>query len=184
MKSLIKTSILAAVLSSSLIFISCEEFENLEINVPFSIEITRDGNHPDDHELDTLCLDTESETFRQHMDEFENLTFVEAAIRVKAVNPTSMTGTISVSVKKLDGTILFTQTLTNVRPADYMTTPYVIQLTPAQIQLINAYLSMIQQHQVSPCFIGELDTSGIPGWDVTKSITVVIDIVIRGEVKM
>ncbi|MBN1638996.1 MAG: hypothetical protein JW866_08515 [Ignavibacteriales bacterium] len=184
MKSLIKTFFLAAVLSTSFIFISCEEFENLEINVPFSIELTRQGIHPDDYERDTVCLDTESSTFQEYMNDFESLTFVEAALRVKEVIPTNMTGDIYLWVVSSTGDTLISESVLNVRPADYMNTPYVLPLSAQEIQLINNYLALIQQNQVQPCFEGILQTQNIPGWDINKKIVFSIDIVIQGEVNL
>ncbi|MBN2571912.1 MAG: hypothetical protein JXA68_07280 [Ignavibacteriales bacterium] len=184
MKKLIKTFLVAALLSISLLFVSCEEFENIDINVPFSIELTRQGLHPDDYERDTVCLDTESSTFQEYRNKFQNLTFVEAALRVKEVIPTTMTGDIYLWIISGTGDTLIAESVINVRPADYMNTPYVLPLSANEIQLINNYLALIQQNQVQPCFEGILQTQNIPGWDINKKIVFSIDIVIRGEVEM
>ena len=160
MKYILKTAIFSVVVIFLFTRSSCDAFKSFLFNLPitFYIEATGSGNPSGD---ESFCL-TENETYQDFSDKINNVTLVEIYAVTDSVSPSNLQGDVLVEFyegSSSSGTLLFSKTLTNVRPIDYdKNNPYKLQLTNAEIQNVNNSLAGGNR-----CFYGRYAVLGVSG---------------------
>jgi hypothetical protein len=185
MNKIIKSFVLVFAVALFFISNSCDKFDTFPLNVPFSIDVSTSGNsNPTDATPVTYCL-TQSQTYQDYVNDIVKLTFVEAAWRTTSVSNITK-GDVTVTLKIKNGTILFQKVLSDVNPSDYIKpkSPYILNLAPTEIDLLNKYLETYRVNpQSAPCLEASLQafvTSGNPPY----SLVGIVDMVVEAETKL
>jgi hypothetical protein len=140
-RTIIKLSLTAFIL---LAFTSCDivdKFDTFPVNIPIEHSFSVTGG-------DTFL--TESESFRltdysaynDNKDKIKEIKFAEASLRIATVDPTALTGNITVRLQNGTGSTLFNVQMLNVTPNNLKVTPLVLPVTAAEIALIDAYVAI------------------------------------------
>ncbi len=166
-------------------FNSCDSFESFPINVPIAVTINTSGNNTTISESTSFCLMDFSE-YQDYRDDMQSVQYVTAAFRTVSASQ-GLTGDIVVTLQESpSGTILFQITIPNVQPADYIQNPYVIQLGPNEVTLINLFLGSIDfSNPLSDvCFTATLSVQNISGGSTPYSLQGVVEIVFEAETSL
>jgi hypothetical protein len=158
----------------------CDTIDSLDtfpLNIPVNIEISVAGNFTSVTRSGDICL-SESDTYQKYEDKIKSITFLEAAFRTKAVTPSTLSGHVSLTLADGSGNLLFSKDFGTIKPADYISTPYILPLTQTEINAINTYIST----QGNKCFTAAVTVSGLPG-GTSQSIDISIDMVFLSETK-
>ncbi len=184
MNNIIKAFVVVLAVSMAFVGTSCDKFDTLPLNVPFSINVSTSGNsNPTVANPVQYCL-TQSETYSDYIGDIEKLTFVEAAWRSISVSGIS-TGDVTVTLKIMGGKTLFQKTLSGIHPSDYKkpNAPYVLSLTPTEIDDLNDYL---EKYRANPnnttCFEASVQavvTSGSAPYSLVGIVDMVVEAVIK-----
>ncbi len=181
MKKLILTIPLTALVIFSLItFNACDKFENLPLNIPIVFKFAITNANPVSTE--DVCMD-QSSSFQEYRDKFKNLSLVEAVFRITTVVPADVQGTIVIEVWRTDtNQLLMTRSYPNIKPADYLpdNVPLNLQLTQAEIDLVNAYLDA----NPNACFRAIISGSNVTPTGSNFDIKGVVDILFYGEAEL
>lgn len=142
MKNNIKYLLLSCFIVLSFGFNGCilDAFDTLTTGIPISVDVNLSGTDQVLEETTTFNLD-ENETYTKNKNKINNIKFAKVAYRTASVSPLDLKGNIILTVTKPNGTLIFTKTLTNVSPAAFITTPMELQLTQAEIQIMDAFLA-------------------------------------------
>jgi hypothetical protein len=185
MKNIIKTSVFVFAIALSFISNSCDKFDTLPLNVPFSVAVTTGGSsNPTAANPVTYCLSS-SETYSDYVEDIEKLTFVEAAWRTVSVSNITE-GDVTVTVRILGGAILFQKTLSGINPASYMSpnSPFVLSLTAAEIDALNSYLETYRANPgAAPCLQASVSAFVTTG-TAPYSLSGIVDMVVEAEIKL
>lgn len=163
----------------------CDAFESFPINIPFTITFTATGNNsPITGGPQTGCMDSQSETYQDYKDKIQSLTFVEAAYRTISVSAgnQNMTGNINVTIRIPGGSTLFSYTMNNVKPADYISTPFVLQLNESELTAIRNYLQLFES--TTMCFEATYTLSNITGGTAPYTVVGAVDFVLEAETEL
>ena len=149
----------------------CDEFNNFPVNIPISKQIVATGNNTIAFGEGDFCLD--------------KLTFIQAAYRTRTVTANGISapnlkGDLVITVKTELKSLLFTITLSNVNPSDYINKAIPLSLNQNQIQAINAYVGNLN----NTCFNESIEVQNISGGNPPYVITGVIDMVFEGDAKL
>ena len=177
-KYFIKTLFALSVLTS-LSFNGCilDALNTLTQNIPISQEFTiSNGILPSYSQTEIIDLSSSS-TYQRYADKIQSINFVRAEYRTNSVSPASLSGNITITLKDMNGNLLFSVPLGQITPANYQNTPYELTLNAAQISLINGYLSTLANKKIQ----ATLSIDNIS--PVPYSLTGVIDIVFEMKVK-
>jgi hypothetical protein len=160
MNNIIKTVIFSVAAIFMFTRSSCDAFESFIFNLPISFEIEATGsNNPSGDE--SFCIDNDA-TYQDFEDKINSVTLVEVYAVTDSVSPVTLQGDVIVEFYEgtsSSGTLLFSKTLNNVRPADYdKDNPYKLPLTEAEIQNVNNSLA-----DENRCFYGRYTVSGVSG---------------------
>ena len=161
------------------IFKGCilDDFDTLTQNIPVSKEFTVQGNAPAST-TENFCLSS-SQVIQDYRNKIEEIQLVTATYQTISVDPANAKGDVTITLKKQDGTLLYSYTLASISPADYINTPYVLQFTDSQLQLINSYLGTLKDNT---CFDASVSVSNVtPGGTIT--LTGNIDIAFKMKAK-
>lgn len=163
----------------------CDAFESFPINMPFTIEFEASGTTSPITDNGVGCLETNSETYQEYRDKINSLTFVEAAYRTISLNPgnQNITADINVNVRVPGGATLFNYTIQNVRPADYIPTALVLQLTEPELNAIRSYLELFESTP-SMCFEATYTLSNITGGTAPYTVKGAVDFVLEAETEL
>lgn len=160
--------------------LSCDELENLFINLKISQEITVSGDDPIS-ESDSFCL-SEFDEIKDNLGDIEEIKYVAAAYRTISSTP-GLTGDIFASlVSDDDGITIFSFTILDVQVEDFIENPFEIVLTQAEIDLFNAYLA---DYENKDCYTTTLEVTNISaGSGPPYSLTGVVEFVVEIEAKI
>ncbi len=180
---LIITGIIA--LSFAFINIGCDSFNNFPVNIPISKQIIATGNGNYISGTGNYCIDQESDTFIEFRDKTKSLTFIQAAYRTKSVTASgvaapNLKGDIVVTVETQLGTTLFSITIPNANPSDYINKAFVLSLNQTEIQAMNDYFGNLQ----NTCFNGIIEVKNITGGTAPFEVTGVIDMVFEADTEL
>ncbi|MCW8850199.1 MAG: hypothetical protein OQJ81_09510 [Melioribacteraceae bacterium] len=142
----------------SFLFSSCDELSNLTIGIPLDIFISTSGSNTTITESEFFCL-SQYEEWRDNQEDIESVKFLEASYWTKSASP-NLRGDVTITLKNQNSQI-FSYTLSNVRPADYIENPVKIELTQNEIQIFDNLLSNLAN--MDACFTTELRVSNITG---------------------
>ena len=176
------TSVLLLLLM--VIWNGCDEFNHLPLNIPFTLKFEMHGSNTTIADSTaSYCLSTDSDTYDSYRDRIRSLHFIEAAYRTLSVTPADLTGDITITVKDGDNKELFSYTIPDATPADYLKPhpSYILQLTQAQIDIINAYLDSLLD--VGACFKGTVTVKNITG-QPPYSLNGAVDMVIEADTEL
>jgi hypothetical protein len=163
---------------SILSFNGCE-FDTLPINIPISIPVIFEGSVNSINVEKSFCLD-DYDSYKQHLNDMKNLTYLESAFRVDIISHPNITGTFNIELKNQAGQTLFSIQHNNFRPADYMVNPYILPLTGTHIQALNAYISNIS----NKCFSASASLTNITGGGAEINMVGNIDMVFEVEAQL
>lgn len=182
---LIKTGAAVFLLFLMLTWNGCDEFNHLPLNIPLSIQLdltTVGGSFSASKEG---CLSTDSDVYDRYKDNIQSLHFVEAAFRTINVDPTELSGDITVTLRDGNGTELFRYAAPETRLADYMkpNSPYIFKLTQEQIDFINLYLADVVNGTGGSCFTATVSVNNLVNGGQTSTLTCAIDMVIEADMQ-
>ena len=182
MNKIIKAFVVVFVVALSFVSNSCDEFDTLPLNIPFSVTVITQGSTNPSTSSSTYCL-SQSETYQDYVDDIEKLTFIEAAWRTDSVKNISG-GDIELTVRIVGGATIFQETLTNINPADYKSpnAPFVFSLSATEIQALNDYLNayLNGSNQCLEAVVKATVKSGTPPYYLRG----IIDMVVEAETKL
>lgn len=176
MKKLLSIFLVSGIIA----FSSCDtidSFESLPLNIPISLPLSVSGSNNQLDETQYFCLQNFSE-FTKYQDDIDDLNFVEASFRTNSFSPSDLRGNLMLELKDANGTTIFMNKLNNVSPGDYVDTPYIIQLSESEIDLMNAYLD--SDGGLNSCFTGTVSLEVTQG-SGNKNFIGIVDIVFEAE---
>lgn len=161
-----------------LIYSGCDEFESIPLNIPVTIEVSTSGNVASPIILNQgFCLDTDSDTYQDYQDQINQITFLEAAWRTKDGTTPNLQGSITLELRDNNNNILFTVQIPSANLDTYKTSPYILQLSQAQVQAINNFLNGLNRR----CFNA---TATITTDAASASVVGAIDLVLEAETEL
>lgn len=170
-----------AAFAGTLFVNSCDEFDTLPINIPIEREIIAQGTN-NVYESSYFCL-TDFSDYTEYQNDLQTLSFIRAAYTTVSASP-NLEGDITVSLYQGQGTnpanLLFTFTIPNVRPGDYIGTVYAIVLNQTQIQLLNNYVSNLQNQ----CFTAVLQVTNITAGTTPYELHGRVTLIFEAEVSL
>ena len=179
------SKIILTLLISFTLFTSCDVVDALKdypVNIPLSVTFSASGSSTSIVESKEFCINNDS-TYQAYSDKVKKVTFVEVAFRTLSFSPADLRGTIVVTLNDAAGNLLFSETIENASPGDYVNTPYVISLDAAEIQAIDAYLESALSKNQTLCFTAGLNVS-ITSGSQTNSLEGAIDIVFEAMTEL
>lgn len=168
----------------SLLFIgsSCDDLNNLPVNVPVVVNFSTSGSNTTLTESQQFCL-SDYQEWKDNQDGVNGASFVKIAYWTESATA-GLQGDITVSLSDQFGNQLFAVTLENVKAADYIDNPFAITLEEAQIQAIDDYLSVIGTDQNDLCFSGSLTISNISADSSPYQLSGRVEMVIEADVTL
>jgi hypothetical protein len=181
MKNIKKLLLLSIVIAIGFSGTSCDQFNNIFLNLPIKKEITATGNGPDIFETESLCF-TDYDSYNDNIDDVEGIKYVTSAyFTITATAGLHGTG-IMATLYQGDGvTPLFSITLPTAVADDYINNPLEIELTPQQIDALNAYLA---DYETNNCFVAELRVANVSGtagppYSITGQFEMVVELKLK-----
>lgn len=157
----------------------CDELESIPINIPISIAIeTQHTTSTTTSGTASYCFEN-STAYQQYMDDINSLTYVEASWRTDTVVPSDLSGVVTLTLRNSSGGIILTYSLGQITPADYINNPLQLQLTEAQIDLINFFLS----NNDDLCITAEVLVEQMPGGQ-DQYVIGIIDLLFEAETNL
>jgi hypothetical protein len=182
MNKIIKALVVVFTVTLSFVSNSCDEFDTLPINIPFSITVITQGSANPSTSDTVYCL-SQSNTYQDNVSDIETLTFIQAAWRTDSVKNISA-GDLAITVRIVGGATLFQETLTNIDPSDYMSPnpPFVLSLSATEIQALNDYLNAYLQNpnQCLEAVVTATVKAGTPPYYLEG----IVDMVVEAETKL
>jgi hypothetical protein len=155
-KSLFPVLLILIVISG----ISCDQFDNIFLNLPIKQEITASGNGPDIFETESFCL-SDYDSFNDNIEDVESIEYVSAAyFTITSTSGLQGSGIVATLFKGDGVTPLFTVNLPTAVASDYINNPLKIELTQQEVDVLNAYLA---DYENNDCFIAELRVANVSG---------------------
>lgn len=185
MKKITKAILIIFLFSSLSFFNSCDELGNIPLNIPFNAPITAEGTDVPFYGEYKFCLNRYEE-WQNHREDIQSARYISAAFWTNSYSPSDLKGTITAALIDKNGKVLFSESLPNASPGDFMApNPYKFDLTKEEIDELNAYLGQILQEE-SPDCNPETFTARLTVTDVTGNSPFIIDgkveIVIEAEI--
>jgi hypothetical protein len=186
MNNIIKAFVFVFSIALSFVSNSCNEFDTLPLNIPFSIKVITQGNsNPTVADPVSYCLN-QSSTYNDYADNIQKLTYVEAAFRTDSVKNITL-GNVTVTVEVIGGTILFQKTLTGINPASYKSpnAPFILILTANEIAAVNTYLENYRSNPEStPCVRASIQANVTTPTTGPYYLGGFVDMVLEAETKL
>ncbi len=159
--------------------LSCDELENLFINLKISQEITASGSGPIS-EIDFFCF-SDFDEINDNFDSIQEIKYVAAAYRTVS-STAGLTGDVFASLVSDDGTTIFSFTIAGVQVEDFIDNPLEIELTQAEIDLFNSYLA---DYKNKDCYTTTLGVTNISaGSGPPYSLTGIVEFVVEIKTKI
>ncbi|MBL1215356.1 MAG: hypothetical protein HND52_18465 [Ignavibacteriae bacterium] len=177
MKKLIHSLTALTLLIFMVSFNGCDELQSLPLNVPIPFEFETSGNSSSTDESRTICVSS-VEDLAEYRDDIKQIRFLNAAYWTESATP-GLSGNLTLSLRTQNGTPILSINLPNVRPADYLNTPFVINLSPNEIQLLETYLSNFVNS--NECFVALLSITNTN--PTNHTIKGRVEIVVEAEVE-
>lgn len=181
MKQLITIALIALFAISLTTYYGCDEFETLPINIPISVAFTISGGNTSSNPT-SFCL-SESSVYQEYKEKIKSgsMTLVEISLRTTSVDPASIQGDVTIVIRRSDNTVIYTTTLTNIKPADYLSpnSPYVVTITGDQAAAFDSYLN-----SQGDCFSAVISVSNIQGGTSVTTLSGVVDVLISAEAEL
>ena len=167
MKNAYNLKNLILIIFTALTFQSCEILENFFLNLPMKQPITSTGNGPTISEAETICL-SDYEAYEDNIDDIQAVEYVSALYRTLDTPQLTadLTGSnINVTVRDGNNNLIFSKNLPTANADDYIETPYELELTTAEIALMNGYLALFDDPDFwnTVCFTATLTVDNVAG---------------------
>ena len=144
-----------------------EDFNKVPLNIPVTLPVllADDGTQTVMISEALFCLDS-NQIYNDFRSQIKSMTLVEISFRFSDVIPSETTGDMRFILRKADvtGDILIDHSISSLTPEEYKipASPYILQLSPDQLEQMNAYLG-----NNGTCFYGyigidNLSPSGRP----------------------
>ena len=148
MKKYILGTLFTVVLIGAVSFNGCilDAFKTLTQNIPISKEFNVNSSATSYSRTEVVNLDSSS-IYQRYQDKIQEIKFVRAEYRTKSVAQSDLSGDISITVTDLNDNKLFSVTLSQIKPADYLKTPFELSINQAEINAFNSYLSTLSNKQ-------------------------------------
>jgi len=160
MKNIFNNITLIIFATSLFLVMSCDELGQLPINVPVSIEFTTSGTNTSLTETNSFCL-SDYEEWQENQDDIQSVTFLTASYWTLAGSSPNLSGDLIFTLLSSSGSTIFSYNFGTVTAADYEDTPFQLQLSAAQIQALDDYLSDLAVND--KCFQSVLTITNITG---------------------
>lgn len=166
------------VVASFILFLNqgCDILENYFLNLPLKQGVTSTGTGTTVFGSETIQL-SDYDAYRDNIEEIVNINYLAALYKTvpRGENPNpppdsldltaGLVGTnIEVTVTDGDGNVLFTRSLPTAAAEDYLEEPFMVELTGAEISLVNEYLEgykdPLKRDLIS--FTGTVSMDGVP----------------------
>jgi hypothetical protein len=179
----LKILILPALLLFMFSFNGCilDSFDSIPLDIPITFEINISGQNAQNQASTDFCL-SDNQLYLDYQSKINQINLLEITFRPTEVVPTNLSGDITITIAKSDGTVLITKPLGTISPADYLppNSPYVLTLTQAELQVIDAYLNAS-----GDCFTATISVTNMnPGAGVDKTLNASIDVVFRTDTSL
>jgi len=184
MKNIYNLKILILITLASFSFQSCDILENFFLNLPMKQSITSTGNGPTISETESICLG-DYDSYSDNIDKIQSIEYVAALYRTldtPQLTPGLAGQNIIVEVVNGNGVPIFTRTLPSAVAADYIDTPYKVELTTSEIALVNNYLAQYKVNN-NLCFSATLTMNNISaGQGPPYTLTGEVELLVKLEV--
>lgn len=182
MKKIIKALIPILFLPLILSFSGCDELNKLPLNIPVEFKFNTSGNNSTIVDNVSFCLSNTQE-YADNQNKINSVKFLTAAYQTTSISSPDLNGDIEITLKKQNGDLLFTTVISNVKPAAFINNPIVLQLTQAQIQLLNSYFALLTNNK-DFCFDATLSLINITGSVAPYQLSGYVEMVLEAEVEL
>ncbi len=185
MKIINKLLLFVALTASVILLSSCnlaDSLTTLPVNIPISVNFSTGGNNSTVAGSSEFCLEN-NETFQKYQDKIKKIKIVKIAIRTVSYSPQDMKGDLNVSVKDDQGNVLFSESLTDINPGDYINTPFEFTLSASEIEAFDNYLQSVLDANRSICFTGSLNLQ-ITNGNAPYVFNGALDVVFEAETEL
>jgi hypothetical protein len=158
-------------------FSSCDKFNSIPLNIPYSIPFFVSGSGST-YYTGSYCPDAQSTTYQDYEDKIQSLSYVQASLTIDSLSTASLTANVQIQVTDGSGNTLFTYNIDNFTPADYMNKAYVLTLTQNDIIALNTYLN---KDLSDNCFQVTIQVSNLNG---TQYVGGNLDLVLEADTKL
>lgn len=158
-----------------------DALDTLIQNFSYSAVVSVSGTQSSVISSTNFYIPESAKSMQDYTDKLKKIQFNGfAQFRDSLVTPANLEGRVKLDLK-LNGTSVFSQDLGRIKIADYKTTPYRLNFTAQQLQLVN---SILEKFKTS----GAAFTATISATEITpaagqKSFVGVIDVVFEGTVE-
>jgi len=162
MKKIYNLKILFLLIFLAVYFQGCDILQNYLLNLPLKQAITSTGNGPTISESESICLQ-DYDAYSDNIDEIQSVQYVAMLYRTldtPQLTPGLSGQNINVTVVDGVGLPIFSRNLPSAVAADYIDTPYEIELTDSEIALLNNYLASYKVNN-DLCFTATLTMNNI-----------------------
>lgn len=149
-----------------------DNLNTIDVKMPYTAHIDVSGSQNSITKSETFDISTSS-IYDTYSDKINGITFVKAQFRTSSYSDAAISGNITITLKdNKSGIVIFSKTLTNVKPADYKDNPLQLNLTQTQINLFNSYLKITGNTK----YTATVSVDNISGGSTPRSIGVDIDV--------
>lgn len=180
MKIFYKIFISFFILTSLVLFNSCDPFGDFNITLSMDTELNTLGAGSNISISSDICLD-DFDDYRDNRDNLEEIRYLTSAY-MTINSSTGLRGdNARLKLYQSDGTtLLFDYSLPTFVPGDYINNPLQIKLTQQEIDNINRYLV---NHKVNNCFKAVLQVSNVQYQGTTYNLNAKFEFVTELKVK-
>ncbi len=182
MKKYLTHTLIIIAFAVPFLFSGCilDALNSLTENIPISQEFHISSSQTSYTKSETFDL-SNSSTYQRYENKIQQIEYVRAEFRTVAdsVIPADLSGDITVTLKDDSGNLLFEKQLNNVKPADYETTPYQLNLNSTEIAAINAYVSVLSNR----VFTATISITNISSSVKPYTLVGVLDVVFQMKAK-
>jgi hypothetical protein len=158
MKNIYKIIFCFFILSSFILFNSCDPFEDILIKLSLDTDFSTFGSFPDIRLLNEICL-TEFDDYNDNQDKIEEIRYITSAYTTLSATTGLRGDNLKLRIVQSDSTTLLAEfTVSNFVAANYIDNPLEIKFTQQDVDNINRYLS---NHKVNNCFYAVLEISNV-----------------------
>lgn len=160
MKKNIKKFILLSLLPFILVSTSCDELNQLALNIPVVIEFSPSDDNTTVTESEYFCL-SQYDAWRENQDDIESTQFIGASYWTLEGSSPNLQGNVTFTLYDGFGGFIFSVPLGNITADEYLDEPKELQLTVEQVDAFNAILGDLPGND--GCFTGELTVTDVTG---------------------
>lgn len=139
---------------------SCDDLNNLALNVPVEVPFSVSGSETNLNESVEFSL-SQAEAWRENQDDINSAKFLTASYWTLEGTSSNLEGDLTFSLYNNVGSLLFSYDFGRIVASDYVTNALQMQLTDSQIAAFDNYLNNLSNNDAS--FRAEVTVSNISG---------------------